>query len=102
MGGNHVFIPQKYRPVNAVRLLDRAVLYAGSLVDSAGLHAHHAVLHNIHDSDAVLAAQLVQGGITSETFMDLPFTEVGTPSSIVMVTYSPSCGAFSGRTLIIS
>ena len=40
--------------------------------------------------------------MTSETFMDLPFTEVGTPSSNVMVTYSPSSGAFSGRTLIIS
>ena len=33
---------------------------AGSLVDAAGLHADDAVLHDIDDADAVLAAQLVQ------------------------------------------
>ena len=32
---------------------------AGSLIDAAGLHADNTVLHDIHDADAVLAAQLV-------------------------------------------
>ena len=33
---------------------------AGSLVNAAGFHAYHTVFHDIHDADAVLAAQLVQ------------------------------------------
>ena len=33
---------------------------AGSLIDAAGLHAHNAVFHDIHDADAVLSAQLVE------------------------------------------
>ena len=36
--------------------------------------------------------------ITSETFMDTPFTLVGIPFSKAMVTYSPSSGASSGVT----
>ena len=36
--------------------------------------------------------------IISETFIASPFTLTGTPFSKVMVTYSPSAGAFSGET----
>ena len=34
----------------------------------------------------------------SDTFIFLPLTDVGTPFSNVIVTYSPSSGAFSGET----
>ena len=33
---------------------------AGSLIYAAGLHADHAVLHDVHNADAVLAAETVQ------------------------------------------
>ena len=33
---------------------------AGGLVHAPGLHAHHPVFHDIHDADAVFAAQLVK------------------------------------------
>ena len=33
---------------------------AGSLINAAGFHADNAVFHDVHDADAVLAAQLVE------------------------------------------
>ena len=35
---------------------------AGGFINAAGLHANHAVFHDVHNADAVFAAELIQGG----------------------------------------
>ena len=54
------------------------------------------VVSNIHAEIMLSLIHILR--MISATFIFSPFTLVGTPPSKVMVTYSPSSGAFSGRT----
>lgn len=66
-----------------MRIQDRT---APSLINTAALHADQTVLNDIKNTDAVLAAQLVQLLDQGNGLVFSPSTAVGTPFSKWMVT----------------